>query len=195
VENLPSIVEHGLLSRKDLIELEIDAWASDGTRLDETDGAISVSISSYYFKMISGKIARSGNAKWICLLLDPNILWALECHFYAISAASRWAHTSYNGSTSAFLRMFEDRDPFQINAGDPWRERMRIPDNFTSLPEMEVQVLEPIPPEAIIGAWVDNEGLAHSAQAELNRLQGEERDVHVFPFQPRHIAMNMLTWG
>ncbi|TGQ28515.1 DUF4433 domain-containing protein [Mesorhizobium sp. M00.F.Ca.ET.216.01.1.1] len=43
--NLPSIVTHGLLSRTELAERNLNVFLSDRSRLDEKDEAISVSIS------------------------------------------------------------------------------------------------------------------------------------------------------
>jgi hypothetical protein len=90
--------------------------------------------------------------------------------------------------------MFLDDLPSPLFKGTSYRLETGIPDFLTTSPDAEVQVLEPIAPEAIFHAWVERSDLAEAVQAELNRLPGPERDVSVQEFQPR-FSNGYAAWG
>lgn len=195
VQNLPGIVSHGILPRRELIERGIRAQGSDAGRLDREDGAISVSVGTYYPKMFEAKRFRHPGTSWVLLALDPSILWRLECRFFDSSAASRdhaYRQGSFGGAR-AFLRMFEDRSPYDPSQ-KAYRAALGIPDSFPTRPDAEVQVLQAIAPECILAAAVDDPGIAHAVQAELDGIQGPERDVVITRFEPSCEA-GILRWG
>src|SRR3546814_5052335 len=87
-----------------------------------------------------------------------------------------------------------DYTPPPSFAGHSYRIDTGIPECLTTRSDAEVQVLNPIDPDLILGAWVDDSRFAEEVQGELNRLSGYERDVLVHPFQPR-FANGYDAWG
>ena len=177
-DNLAGIVSHGLLSRNELNARNLDAYASSAIRLDEMDGAVSVSISAINSGMYGAKLWRNGPSQWVVLLLDPAILWSLDCRFCQMSAAKE--AMKRKGRMSGhwhFSQMFSDSLRPGTFMGGSYRSETGIPRFFTTLPEAEVQVLEPIPPEAIIHACAQPGRVAEYVNEELKRLPSPQRDV------------------
>jgi hypothetical protein len=195
--NLPSIVSHGLVSRVDLQNGDIDGYASAACRIDGCDAAISVSVSAFNWKMFAAKRkAASRRASWVILLLEPSILWTHRCRFYARNAAlneMKWHRGRLDGPW-AFNRMYSnDFAPARHNGAD-YRSDTGIPSCLTTCPDAEVQVFDRISPEMIIHAWTDTMPVARVVQDQLNRLSGFERDVTVRPFEPR-FQNSYFAWG
>ncbi|RKF16879.1 DUF4433 domain-containing protein [Roseovarius spongiae] len=158
-ENIPSILKNGIQSREAFPthshpEMQ-QVLASDVDRLDGCDGAISVSLPAFWWEMFQGKRDRSPNYDWVFLALTPDLLWSLECHFYAGGAGngSSKFHARTAGTTKAFLELFEDRDPYNPARESSFRHAHYLPDCFPTFPLSEIQVWEAIPSDAIIGAF------------------------------------------
>lgn len=172
--NLMEIVKHGLLSRRELAGPEYRAYASDRYRLDENDEAISVSVTRVNRWMFGLKRHKSGHANWVVLVLSAEILWSLDCRFCWCNAAKKEIkeHRGWRGGPWAFHQMFVGSDEARSGL-----ERCCPTD-----PEAEVQVLEPISPEYILGAIVDRLEMVEPVQAILNALPGGQRPVIVDDF-------------
>lgn len=193
--NLRSIVELGLLSR-DYIEAQGSfAFTSIDTRLDRNNSAVSLSVSAYNHWMLTSKIKASGRSDWVILSLHPSVLWTHECRFHCRNAATRemQGRRGFTGGPWAFTEMFNDSSPSRFT-GSSYRIDTGIPDCLTTRSDAEVQVLDPIAPDCILGAWVDAPHYAKKVQSDLNRLPGYERDVLVDPFQPR-FSNGYDYWG
>ena len=147
VDNLQGIVTHGILPRQSLVRPEYSAYASDRYRLDENDEAVSVSISRVNEKMFVSKRYKSRHSNWVILVLAAEILWTHNCQFCWRNAATTEikSHRGWRGGPWAFAEMF---------AGSK-DARSGLPHNYPTDPEAEVQVLERIAPEYILGAVVD----------------------------------------
>ncbi len=181
--NVPDIVRFGLHSRVVLEKLDhVNALPSASERLDGSAYAVSVSISAINAEMFEAKDFRCGRPKWVVLLLDPAILWDLTCRFCWKNAASDdvKGHRGYLGGPYGFGRMFDDvsyrfeRESHRTEAGYPaW---------LPTYSSAEVQVLDPIAPEYIRGAWVDDSELAEVVDDQLRLLPGDERMVELGPF-------------
>ena len=194
--NLPNIIAHGLLCRAHLSTAGMPAYTSIDHRLDGEDQAISVSISAINHRMFEAKRAASGRTDWIVLFLCPSVLWMHECRFYARNAARREMldHRGFLGGPWAFNRMFSESCHPNGFTGYSYRVDTGIADALTTYSDAETQVLEPISPEYVIGAWANNMRLAEIAQSCLNRLSGSERDVQVRDFSPRFVN-EFDAWG
>jgi len=194
--NLPSIVTHGLLSRADLLARGFGAFASASHRLDEEYEAISVSISAINNAMFKAKQKTCVRTNWVVLLLDPSILWTHNCRFCSRNAAKQtmMGHRGRLDGPWGFRQMFLDETSHPQFQGASYRTETGIPDCLTTHPDAEVQVFGPIPPESILCARVERRNLAEAVQAELNRLPGPERDVHVQEFKPR-FWNDHSAWG
>jgi hypothetical protein len=163
--NLREIVKHGILSRNRLAGAEYMAHASDRFRLDGNGEAISVSISRVNERMFAAKRHRSGHADWVLLVLPAEILWTHECRFSWRNAAKKETkdHRGWRGGPWAFNQMFVGS-----------QEARKC---YTTDPEAEVQVLEPIAPNCILGALVYRPEMVEKVQAESDRLPGAKRMV------------------
>lgn len=193
--NLPSIIEYGLASRSDLERNTLSVYTSIEQRLDNENQAISVSVSAINHRMFEAKRAASGRADWVVLALSPSILWTHECRFYPRNAARRemLRHRGFIGGPWAFSQLFADTSP-QGFVGASYRSETQIPDSMTTYSEAEIQVMEPIDPEHIIGAWVSDLELAPFVQEHLDRIDGPERDVWVEGFVPA-FTNGFDEWG
>lgn len=161
-DNLPGIVKHGLLSRRELKRTIFPAFASDRYRLDESDDAISISISRINEAMFSSKRYKSGHNNWVILVLSPDILWTHSCRFCWRNAARNEIknHRGWRGGPWAFNEMFSEK--FGMRNG--------LPNNHPTDPEAEVQVLEPITPKCILGAVVNQSEMVEPIQRVLSEL-------------------------
>jgi hypothetical protein len=174
IANLAGIVEHGLSCRRVLAGPEYLAYASSKYRIDGNDGAVSVSISRLNRWMFNKKRKDSGHRDWVVLGLRPDILWTHDCRFCWRNAGHDKIkdHRGFRGGPWAFTRMF---------AGDD-EARRDLPPSCPTDPEAEVQVLERIAPELIVGAIVDRPTTVARVSALLSGLPGDQRLVDVEAF-------------
>jgi len=193
--NLRRIVEFGLLSRNCVEEQGGFALTSIDARLDGNNSAISLSVSAYNHRMLSSKIRASGRADWVILFIQPSVLWTHDCRFHCRNAASRemLSRRGFTGGPWAFSEMFSDNSPPGF-AGRSYRVETGISDCLTTRSDAEVQVLEPVDPNHILGAWVNAPRFAEEVQRDLNRISGYERDVLVQEFEPR-FSNSYDVWG
>jgi len=183
VENLPGIVKEGLLSRTELRARQLLAIGSSGQRWDGNDKAVSVSISRINRRMFKFKETGLEEAGWVILLLDRSILWTHDCNFFSENASTtrmkKRARDGWLGEPAAFERMFEDRTD---GGGKSVRSKQGMPDDQPTDPGAEVQVLGPIDPKLIVGAWVERTELVERVRADLSRLPQDPCVVRVAPF-------------
>lgn len=167
--NLPGILQHGLLPRTRLAGPEYAALASAQHRLDGTDEAISVSISRLSERVFSSKRYKNPHSDWVVLVLSPAILWTHNCRFCWRNAATKEIrdHRGWRGGPWAFAEMF---------AGSV-QAREGLARFSPTDPEAEVQVLDPIAAEHILGAVVYRLEMMQAVQALLNAHFQEPRLV------------------
>lgn len=183
LQNLPNIIQHGILPRELLDKADFDAYAGAKNRLDGDDQSVSLSISAVSQKIFAAKTKGTSETDWVILFLDPSILWTSKCRFNFCNAATRemryYRKNIYIGGPWALNRMFSDEMAPPSYKGTSYREETETPSFLTTDPDAEVQVLEPegVAPEEIIGAWACRRDLAEAVQSELNLLPGVERDV------------------
>ncbi len=192
--NLNGIIENGFLCRDHLFAAEHFAYTSSDHRLDGESRAISVSISAVNHRMFEGKRAKSGRVDWIVFMLCPSILWTHDCRFYSRNAARRemLGHRGFLGGPWALNEMFSPISSPPGFDGESYRSDTGIPDCLTTYSDAEVQVLEPISSNYVIGAWVSKISLAEKVQIYLNQLSGPERDVLVRDFSPGPLGLRWL---
>jgi|GEM_PF-1265434 len=192
--NLASIVEHGILSREAQRAKEAFGYTSSAHRLDDKDSASSISVSAINHDMFASKRKDSGRGDWVVLWLSPEILWTHSCRFYARNAARREMrdHRGFLGGPWAFQEMFGEST---TRVGS--REEHGLPAVLTTHPDAEVQVLGPISPSLILGAWVSQPYQQKDAESQLNCLtlkDGRAREVVVRDFSPRFVV-GADAWG
>lgn len=146
IHNLRSILEKGFLGRNALENLthQHQPRYNDDMRFDGQTEAICLSISFPNYRMFF-KYSHNNRQEWVVLLLKSAILWELECLFCQDNAASSYVKNKPLGDkkkVSEFKQLFDDFN--QI-----YRAQLNIPKNFTTNPQAEVLVLEPIAPKYI----------------------------------------------
>lgn len=173
LENLPSIVEHGLLSRSELARRQLDAYAVDGLRLDGRLEGLSLSIERLNRPMLASMTARSQGWQWVCLGLSADVLWTHACRFCwrNASSATMRGHRRWCGGPWAFDRMFDGSE----------EERTGLAVSEPTFPDAEVQVLEPIAPEYIFGAVVSTPAAAARVDAIFRTTPDVARVVQTNP--------------
>ncbi|UEM08080.1 DUF4433 domain-containing protein (plasmid) [Skermanella rosea] len=191
VDNLESIVQHGLLPRSSLLEREdVTAVPSSESRLDEENEAVSVSINSINHCMFQAKDGKCGHPYWVVLLLDPCILWKRRCRFYRRNAAMKDVEHHFGTGAWSLNRMFSDQYPPVGFRGKSYRAETCIPPYLPTYPDAEVQVFGGIDPGFVVGAWVNTDERKERAeyvQEQLDKLPGPERTTYVRPFE---VCMN-----
>ena len=172
--NLWGIVEHGLLSRKTLAERGYMYYPSDPWRLDDCEEAVSVSISRVNGPVFETKRHKNGRTDWVVLFLKSDILWTHDCRFSWRNAAKKEItdYIFFRGGDGAFSKMFEGSD----------EDRNGLPLCCPTDIEAEVQVLQPIARDCILGAVVYGPELVEPVRTILALLPGEKRPVEVAAF-------------
>lgn len=161
VANLPEIMQHGLLPRRELVKPLHTAYVSAEYRLDDDDNAISVSIDRLHGTFFS-KRKSSGHSDWAVLALSPEILWTHECRFCWKNAARKEIkeHRGWMGGPWAFEQMFSE------DLGT----REGLPDSCPTDADAEVQVFNVIAPNHILAIAVNRSDLVSPVEQMLAQL-------------------------
>jgi hypothetical protein len=148
LKNLPSILQHGLLTKETCAAAGIDPEINDPYRYDGT-GAISASISYPNYKMFYRLRCENPDVEWVVIKLKRSLLWRKKCAFSSTNA----------GDGSVFSIAIEQRqglaplkDMF-TDFGDKKRVSLKIPDHYTTNPQAEVLLLEGAEVEDIKGVY------------------------------------------
>jgi hypothetical protein len=145
LENLDSILKHGLVSRAKLdATIEPHAYfVNDDWRGDGCTEANCVSISFPNYQMFYKYRQANLQAQWVVLLLKPDILWELDCAFCRENAASKNVTAiplTKRKQFSALVEMFDQYPPVK---------RDTLPSSYPSHPQAEVLVFGTIPTQYI----------------------------------------------
>ena len=157
VENLQNILQEGLIGRSLLEEREQDFLFNDEDRADSNKEAVCLSISFPNYKMLwdirkkKEKTEGITDSQWIVLLLDAKVLWELDCAFCQTNAASGAVipllsddRIGEQKRLEALKDMFADN--FYASKRKIWirRQNLQIPEHYTTDPQAEVLVFNPI---------------------------------------------------
>ena len=157
VENLQNILQEGLIGRSLLEEREQDFLFNDEDRADSNKEAVCLSISFPNYKMLwdirkkKEKTKGITDSQWIVLLLDAKVLWELDCAFCQTNAASGAVipllsddRIGEQKRLEALKDMFADN--FYASKRKIWirRQNLQIPEHYTTDPQAEVLVFDPI---------------------------------------------------
>ncbi len=86
-ENLPTILEHGVMSIETCSHQRIDPVCNDTNRYDGQPDAISLSIAFPNYRMFYKYRAMFPATEWAVLLISSATLWEKDCGFYRNNAA------------------------------------------------------------------------------------------------------------
>jgi len=179
VENVGSILEHGLIPKDQCTQREIAAVINDELRLDGFPNATCLSIGFPNYKMFYAMRQRDKSVQWAVFAIDRSVLWTKDCAFCVANAASgsvTQIPIANRKTLAAFERMYDeypDRPPrstLGISAGAPTN------------PQAEVLVFEQIEPQLIVGVAFNSAQLVEDFQPH-----GGGREVLHAPelFRPR----------
>lgn len=180
LENLPSIVEHGLRPRSELEAASAPYLWSDPWRLDGFPDALSLSVTEPNWDMLRAVRDRHPRRHWIVLDIDPQILVGADCRFCAGNAAQSY----YAKSRMQFqsLKYFEEMFADQQSAGVSLREKHKLADCQTTDLQAEILFFGTIRPDSIIGAAAETIEVAEYVQEQLDRIGDWERDISPLQF-------------
>ncbi len=147
IENLMSILRNGLRGRSQLRQAGIEFCPIDFDRIDGCEDAISLSVSFPNYRMFYSKrefFRRSEEvnwAQWVVLILEADLLWELDCAFCQQNAA----HGSVRKVPLEDRRSSKEFEDFFYNFEEVIRLDLGIPRNYSTNPQAEVLVFDPIP--------------------------------------------------
>lgn len=147
VENLPSILEHGLCSIATLNQRQLAFNANDRLRLEGHPNAISLSIGHPNDKMFASYRWKNPEQAWAVMVIDPSVLWTYDVAFCAHNAADnriRQKAVTTLKTLSAFEALFATLD------GTALRDRELLPSDPTDV-QAEIMLFNTLPPESITG--------------------------------------------
>lgn len=143
LDNLPSILARGLLTKEACAHAGIDPATNDPYRYDGT-GAISATISYPNYKMFYRLRCDNPDVEWVVLKLKRSLLWRTSCGFSDTNAGDGSVYNipmSRRQGLAALQSMFGDYGHIE-------RATLKIPDHYTTNPQAEVLLLD--------GATVDD---------------------------------------
>ncbi len=174
IENLPSIAQNGLLTRKNLDNMSAEYSYNDDNRFDNLKNSLSLSITFPNYKMFFKYKVHATN--WAVILLDAEkILATLPCAFHAANASAnseRYRKLKERMTLDAFKRMFEGE-----------RKGRRLRDNETTDPQAEIICLADIPLKYFVGIVFENSTWLNANQQLFPNIPCR---VDKSYFKPRH---------
>lgn len=142
IDSLRHLPHYGLLSRVAREEMGISCKANDDKRFDDLRNHISLSIQWPNWQLFHKFQNNSGIRKddWCVLIIDPSVIWTMDCLFTADNAASfqesRLTMKERQG-VRGFERLFDDSGSVSRKLT---RSQLNIADNMPTCPQAEVLV-------------------------------------------------------
>jgi hypothetical protein len=176
IENLESIMQHGIVPIADAAEKQIAPAVNDQARFDGRTNASCLSITFPNYLMFFKYRQENPDVNWIVLGVDPSVLWLKNCAFCRYNAADARISTQLLEAlqTPASLSgMFDEIE------GLAPRQEHRLKTSDTTDVQAEVLVFDVIEPQYIFAAAFNNretmnnfEGLLGKRPAKLNPVGG-----------------------
>ena len=153
-DNLESILKFGLLSRKYLMENEINSEFNDEYRLDGCYDAICTSLEFPNYKMFYTLRENDHNIDWVVIKLNAEIICDMPCAFCwenAASSSESIKPINIRQTREALLSLFDNKP------GYPTRQQCGIPDYYPTNPQAEILVFSDIPVKYFKGIYFQND--------------------------------------
>ena len=144
VNNLPSILEFGLLPIDELRRRKINTFVNDNLRTDFCTSATSLSIEFPNYKMFYKVRREHENDEWVIICLKVSVLYEKECAYCYDNASNEIISSTRieeRKTIEAFKYMFSDIP------GYPTRNERGLRNYYTTLPQAEVLVFDIIEPK------------------------------------------------
>ncbi len=193
VENLPSILQQGLISRSELELNEHTFSHTDDLRLDGYTDGICLSISFPNYKMFYPSRIKDQSVKWAVIHLDASILWEKDCAFFPYNAASGdFYGISINSkkTKSAFLSLFAEQERIFTQGEDEKeiniREHANLHSFYPTNPQAEVICFDNIAPQYINEILFNDTAACQNVSLLTNTTCKIQTDVF-FPRQDHHL--------
>lgn len=176
VENLASIMQHGIVPIANAQQQQVTPVINDEYRWDGQRGASCLTITHPNHHMFYGLRLANPQTDWVVLMLRPEVLWTLPCAFCSTNAANGVVSSlplAQRQTPAAFSAMFDDTEnpPSRLN------NRLQVFD--TTDVQAEVLVFGTIAPEFIFAAAFNKqsakeqyEGLLPGRSVQLNSTRG-----------------------
>ena len=179
IENLPSISEHGLLTRKNLDKNSVNYRFNDNNRMDNIINSLSLSITFPNYKMFWKYRMADENVKWAMILLDAEkILFNLPCAFNSANASTnkmRYTNKKERMTLDAFQKMFYDEN---------LRKKLNLAFNETTDPQAEVLCFADIPAEYFKAIVFQDSETANEYKKLFKNISCKVDEKYYF--SPRH---------
>ena len=145
-ENIPSILEHGILSRNMLRINSIEFKCTDDSRADNELDYISTSVTSPNFPMLENKMNELKMIP-VVFFIDANILCdpKIDSVFYVTNAANGFMNNESGRDCKSFNNMFKDSLIVKTNEEERTWNRFGKNDNETTDSQAEVMIKDNIP--------------------------------------------------
>lgn len=170
LDNLHSIMNHGLIPRSQLESEGFEVTFNDSERIDDCLNATCLSINFPNYKMFWACRQSFKEVQWVVLATNSIVLWEKDCAFCQENAASN-AVTCIplpaRQGVDAFNRLYEEID------GKPSRKELRIPDRAPTNPQAEVLVFDIIEPELIVGVLVENRVVGNEIKKRYSTISSQ----------------------
>ncbi len=170
LDNLPSIMERGLIPRSQLEAEGIDVTFNDDERIDECPNATCFSIAFPNYKMFWACRKEFSGIDWVVLIIDASVLWEKDCAFCHENAASNdvtCIPLSDRKGSDAFNSLYEEI------SGKPTRKELGISDRAPTNPQAEVLVFDVIDPELIVEVIVENRAMANKTNKLYPNMEAQ----------------------
>lgn len=160
LDNLPSIIQYGLLSLSDLKQKKFKYTENDSERYDRFENTVSCSISFPNYLTFYRFRRKFENRSWVLIELSVDILFEQPCLFSNVNAADNAAQAEtpvIRASADKLEQMFEDFEGSKI--GRPHtirRSDLNIPKYYTTNPQAEVLIRKVILPNHFLAIHFQN---------------------------------------
>lgn len=172
VENLPSIMQHGLCSITTLNDKQIDFRFNDHLRLEGQPHAICLSIGHPNDKMFASYRWKSPEQGWAVLVIDRCALWSLNTAFCNHNAADHRIRQRPLGDLKT-LAAFDSL--FMPLSTLPSREDSRLLPYDPTDVQAEVLIFDTLLPELINGVVFSD---PHNLQTYKDCIAGKPAHLH-----------------
>lgn len=136
--NLLGILQCGLLGRSTLEKNGLPSAYNDSDRLDGHEDAVCLSVEFPNYRMFY-KYSKNNPQDYAVLVLNPSILWELNCAFCRDNAGSndmRSIPPEIRSNSNSLKSLYWDHETF--------RDELGIPDSYPTNPQAEILVFDHI---------------------------------------------------
>lgn len=165
LNNLPSILAHGLLTKDACVCTGIAPVINDAYRYDGT-GAISATVSYPNYKMFYRLRCDNPDVEWVVVELKPSLLWQTRCAFSDTNAGDG---SVYNVPIPCRQGLAALRSMF-CDYGHIERVTLEIPDHYTTNPQAEVLLLDGATVDDIKGVYFQRSATQQQYRAQYPGL-------------------------